>query len=108
MEFVDFMEKSKEFENKSLTWNNNLVNAVMGLAGESGELLELVKKWRFQEHELKVDRIEEELGDVMWYVAYLIRTLRLDFGEILDKNVAKLSSRYPGGFDPGLSRDREL
>ena len=67
--------------NPELTKKDMLVNGVMGLNGESGEVIDVVKKHMFQGHELDVDKIKKELGDVMWYVAEVCESLDLKMEE---------------------------
>lgn len=85
----------------------NLVNATLGLAGESGEVADLIKKAEFQGHPLDEDKLVEELGDVLWYVALAAETLGVSLEDIMRRNIDKLWSRYPAGFDPEHSLHRE-
>lgn len=75
-----------------------LLRGAVGLAGEAGEVADAIKKVVFHGHELDTGRLAAELGDVLWYVAVLAADLRLDLGEIMAANVAKLRARYPDGF----------
>lgn len=84
-----------------------MVNGVMGLAGESGECVDLVKKYVFQKHELDKAHLAKELGDVAWYLAVTAYAIGYDLETILQMNVDKLRKRYPGGFDPDRSQHRE-
>lgn len=81
-----------------ILWSDSLLgvlNASMGLAGESGELLDYIKKVLFQGKEIEPWRIEEELGDILWYFAKFCRVMNLNFEQIMEKNIAKLEQRYP-------------
>lgn len=80
--------------------------ASMGLAGESGELIDALKKWVAHGHELNLSHVEKELGDILWYVAEIATVLDLKLSEIAEKNYDKLSSRYPEGFSEERSRNR--
>jgi len=84
-----------------------LVNGVMGLAGEAGECIDMVKKWRFQGHKLNFEDLVKELGDVAWYLAVSAFAIGYDLEEILQKNVDKLMKRYPDGFSAERSQHRE-
>lgn len=84
----------------------DIVNAALGLAGEAGEVADLVKKWSFQGHELDVPRIVEELGDVLWYIALAAEALNIGMEELMSRNIQKLLRRYPEGFDPERSVHR--
>jgi NTP pyrophosphatase (non-canonical NTP hydrolase) len=72
-------------------------NAI-GLAGEAGELCELVKKGIFHQHGLDRARVRKELGDVLWYAAAIATKLGLDLGDVMAENIDKLRQRYPDGF----------
>lgn len=76
-----------------------VLNACLGLSGEAGETLDMVKKWVFHEKELDIDHLKKEIGDVMWYVAMICHSFNFDLDEILQMNVDKLKARYPEGFD---------
>lgn len=83
-----------------------VLNGCLGLAGESGEVLDLIKKWVFHENELHVEHLKKELGDVMWYVAMICESMELDIDEIFQMNINKLKARYPEGFDPDKANHR--
>ena len=77
-----------------------LTTASVGLAAESGEFLEIVKKMVFQGKPWNSDNREHliiELGDVMWYVAQACMALEVSFDEVIATNVKKLEKRYPEG-----------
>ncbi len=77
-----------------------LTTAGVGLAAESGEFLEIVKKMVFQGKPWNADNREHliiELGDVMWYVAQACMALDISFDDVIVRNVEKLEKRYPGG-----------
>ena len=81
-----------------------LLNSVLGLCGESGEVADLVKKHLFQGHDLDLDHVAKELGDVAWYLAVGAYAIGLDLESIFRMNKEKLEARYPDGF----SADRSL
>lgn len=80
-----------------------LENGLMGLCGESGECMEILKKHRHQCHPLDRAKLKEELGDVLWYVAEAAVGAGFTLDEIARGNVEKLLTRYPAGFDPTRS-----
>lgn len=84
-----------------------LLNACLGLSGETGELLDMVKKWIFHEKPLDQEHLKKELGDVMWYVAMFCKAMNWDLDDVMRMNVDKLKARYPEGFDPELSAHRK-
>ena len=81
-----------------------LLNSALGLCGESGEVADLVKKHRFQGHNLDFEHVAKELGDISWYLAVGAYAIGYDLETILQTNVDKLEARYPDGF----SADRSL
>ena len=93
--------------NPSLSTTEVLSNAVMGLCGESGEAIDLVKKHLFQGHELDREAMATELGDIAWYLAEAATALELELDDILEANIAKLRRRYPEGFSAERSINRE-
>ena len=88
-----------------------LLTACLGLAAEAGEFIEVPKKIFFQGKPLtdaEVFHMKRELGDVIWYWINACRALNLDPNEVIDENIRKLESRYPGGsFDAYHSENRQ-
>lgn len=70
----------------------------LGLAGESGEVIELVKKHIGHGQDLDRLKLRKELGDVLWYLAALCSLCSLDLGDVAAGNIEKLKARYPDGF----------
>ena len=83
------------------------LNGVLGLAGESGECADLIKKHLFQGHELDVEHLAKELGDVAWYLAVTAYAIGYPLEDVLRMNMKKLRERYPKGFDPEKSKHRK-
>ena len=89
---------------------NLLLQGVMGMSGESGEALDIVKKIMFQGHELNEatrEHLIRELGDVLWYVATTAEALGVPLETVMQVNIDKLRARYPKKFDAERSRHRE-
>lgn len=80
--------------------------AGLGLAGESGEVIELLKKYIGHGHLLDLDRVEKELGDVLWYLSAIATLCNLNLDYIAKLNIDKLRERYPEGFSEERSRNR--
>jgi len=90
-----------------VSWRDAILNAVLGMEGESGEVCDLVKKHLFQGHELDDDRVKEELGDTLWYIDAMARANGFTLEEVALANIEKLQARYPDGrFDSERSRNR--
>ena len=88
-----------------------LTTAGVGLAAESGEFLEIIKKMVFQGKpwdDANREHLLIELGDIMWYVAQATQALDVSFDEVIEVNIKKLEKRYPGGqFDIFYSENRQ-
>lgn len=101
-----------EYQTAALRTANNdegtqeLAIRALGLAGEAGEVVEIVKKYLGHGHGFDRDKLAKELGDVMWYVATLADACGLDLSDIAQKNIDKLKARYPEGFSHEASRNR--
>lgn len=93
--------------NPELSPKDILINGVMGLCGESGEAIDLVKKHLAQGHPLEKEKLAKELGDVAWYLAETAYAIGYPLEDILQMNINKLKARYPEGFDPDQSIHRE-
>lgn len=90
---------------------HRLLTASLGMSAEAGEFTEIVKKIVFQGKpvtEENMFHLKRELGDIMWYVAQACMGLNVSIDEIIEMNVEKLKSRYPGGeFDVHYSENRK-
>lgn len=86
---------------------DHILNGVMGLNGEAGECIDIVKKHLFQGHPLDTDKLVDELGDVLWYVAITADGIGVPLENIMQHNIDKLRKRYPEGFDAERSIHRE-
>lgn len=84
-----------------------LINGALGLCGESGEVADIVKKYKFQGHKLSREKIAEEIGDCLWYIAVTARAVGYTMNEIMKMNIEKLKARYPAGFDCERSIHRQ-
>lgn len=93
--------------NPALSKKDVLINGVMGLCGESGEAIDIVKKHLAQGHPLDREKLIKELGDIAWYLAETATALDVSLEEVLQGNIEKLRRRYPEGFDAAHSLHRE-
>lgn len=85
-----------------------LLNGLMGLNGESGEVLDILKKHLFQKHPLDIVHVAKELGDICWYLALSADAIGFDLETVMKMNIAKLQERYPDGFEASRSLNRAL
>ena len=108
-DFVYLADRLVELDRKGANIER-LTTSGVGLAAESGEFLEIVKKMVFQGkpwNDSNREHLIIELGDVMWYVAQACMALEIDLDDVIKGNIKKLEKRYPGGkFDIGDSENR--
>ena len=111
-----------EYQNEALRTSGDLdrVCGALGLSGEAGEVIasllqlaastgavaDTIKKIRFHGHSADRDKLINELGDVLWYVASTAATLNASLDEIAEANIKKLKDRYPDGFSTERSINR--
>ncbi len=107
MTINEYQKLAMTTQNPALSERDVLLNGVMGLCGESGEALDIVKKWLAQGHELDKAHLAKELGDIAWYLAETATALGLTLEEILQANIDKLKARYPEGFSTEKSLHRK-
>jgi NTP pyrophosphatase (non-canonical NTP hydrolase) len=69
-------------------------NNAMGIGGESGEIIDILKKHLHQGKNLDKEHLKEEIGDLFWYLSNLINQMGFDLNEILEENIKKLENRY--------------
>ena len=108
-DFVSLADRLGELDREGANIER-LTTAGVGLAAESGEFLEIVKKMVFQGKPWNDDNREHliiELGDTMWYVMQACMALDVDINDVVRRNVSKLEKRYPSGsFDVEKSEHR--
>ena len=92
--------------NPALSNEEVLCNGVMGLCGEAGEAIDLVKKHLYHGHPLDREALIKELGDIAWYLAETATALNVPLEEVLERNIEKLRRRYPEGFSTQDSLNR--
>ena len=107
MKVNEFQALAMTTLNPDLSKRDILINSVMGLCGESGEAIDIVKKWMAHGHDLDKDHLAKELGDIAWYLAEAATALDMDLEDILQANIEKLKKRYPEGFSSSASVNRE-
>ena len=107
MDIREYQEKAKRTVNTNLQDDDQLSNLCMGLCGESGEVVDYLKKYLYHGHKLEKEKLFEELGDIMWYLTNIATLFKLPMDNILDVNIKKLEERYPEGFSEEKSINRK-
>lgn len=91
MEFNDY----QKLANRTLLGNEQvLTNCALGLASESGEVIDLIKKYTFNGEDLKRDELVKEMGDVLWYLSQVAEWADIPFNDVAQQNITKLNARY--------------
>ena len=106
MNINDYQALAMTTLNPALSRKEVLINSVMGLCGEAGEAIDIVKKWLAQGHALDKEHLAKELGDIAWYLAEAATALDIPLEDILQANLDKLKKRYPEGFETRRSLTR--
>ncbi len=106
LEINEYQRLAMTTQNPELSERDVLLNGVMGLCGESGEAIDLVKRHLMQGHPLDKEHLAKELGDVAWYLAETAAAIGYDLDTVLQMNIDKLKKRYPQGFAAKNSIDR--
>ena len=106
MKINEYQKLAMTTVNPNLSKRDMLINSVMGLCGESGEAIDIVKKWFAQGHALDKEHLKKELGDIAWYLAEAATALDLELEDVLESNIQKLKKRYPNGFEVSQSITR--
>lgn len=96
----EYQSLAKRTISKDRTKDEMLLNGAMGLCGESGEVMELLKKQLFHNKPFSKENMILELGDVAWYLAEMCTALDITLDDIFEANIEKLKQRYPDGFHP--------
>lgn len=91
---------------KSVSFKDKLSLGGLGIGGEAGEVVDLIKKVLHHDKPLDKDKLIKELGDVRWYLEYLAITIDVSMEEIEAANVTKLKARYPNGFSYEAANNR--
>jgi NTP pyrophosphatase (non-canonical NTP hydrolase) len=104
--FDEYATEARRTAGPDLGDTDRMILAALGVAGESGEFVDLVKKHVYHGHQLNFDKYISELGDILWYVALGARALGIPLAQIAEYNVVKLRKRYPDGFTSERSINR--
>tara|TARA_B100001113_G_C21007384_1_gene577698 strand:+ start:585 stop:986 length:402 start_codon:yes stop_codon:yes gene_type:complete len=107
---ADYFTESCEIIEEQGVSPERILTAAIGITAEGGEFAEIVKKCVFQGKPMDEDaqyHMKRELGDIMWYIAQACIALDITMDDVIETNIEKLESRYPGGFDSFQSENRK-
>lgn len=82
--------------------------ALIGMQDELGEVAGPLKKYLWHGHELDRAHLQDEIGDICWYLATLCNALDISLAGALEDNIEKLCKRYPDGFSSERSKNRTI
>ena len=106
MTLNDYQTAAERTSGNLTAWDK-VRNGCYGLNGEAGECIDILKKTEFQGHDFDPMKMEDELGDVLWYVAQLATGLDVGLDVVAQYNINKLKERYTDGFDSEKSIHRK-
>ena len=99
---------ARRTKSKTLNHQMTMFNMAMGIASEAGEINEALKKHFFHGHNLDVENLKDELGDLLWYLTIMADEMGWDLSTVMTRNIDKLRKRYPEGFSQWASRNRNV
>jgi len=103
MDFDTYVEHAGRTAKMSEDLGFNLNHAALGVAGEAGEFVDSVKKSLIYGRPLDTANLQEELGDMLWYIALAARSLDVSLSQIAEDNITKLRKRYPEKYTDELA-----
>ena len=106
MESAEYQRAARRTAGSAKPQREALTLGGLGIAGEAGEVADHIKKIVYHDHPLDAAKLAGELGDVLWYAAYLCDALGITLGEVMEANIAKLRARYPEGWSAERSQNR--
>lgn len=97
MDFSAFQRAARETSQLRLGGPQSAIAPMLGLASETGSILNVYKKYLRDGIDLAANRefLREELGDLLWYVAAVATACDLDLEEIAEANLRRTRDRYP-------------
>ena len=106
MTFDQYQQLARRTQNQSIDQTSMFIHSICGLMGELGEVASIYQK-KIQGHPVDNQKVCEELGDLLWFVAEFADWCGLNLSDVAANNVAKLLKRYPDGFEEVRSLNRE-
>lgn len=107
MDEIRYREAIDRTMNKDLTEKEKLSMLALGIAGEAGEIVDIIKKIVYHGHELDKEELIKELGDLEWYLQHLKKHYNISDDVVRFQNIMKLNRRYENGFSEEASKNRK-
>jgi len=108
MSITEFQEKASRTLSELNGKQEDNLHMVLGMVTESAELADVYKKNLAYKKDIDIVNVKEEIGDLLWYVVNFCTINKLDIGEILATNIAKLQLRYPERFEEHMAINRDI
>lgn len=105
---TDIPDYAKVVERLNQPGMPEILHAVMGMVTETGEMMDALKKYLIYGKPIDVTNLAEESGDLEWYQALLLRTIKIRYEQVMAINIAKLQARYPAKFTEENALNRDL
>lgn len=106
MTMDEYQELAARTINRRLRKEEMLRHALFEMCAELGEIHSIYQKV-YQGHQIRNEDVKAEIGDLLWGIAEFCTVNKFSLDEIAAGNIEKLKKRYPDGFEPGRSLDRE-
>ena len=107
MNFNEYQQLARRTQNPDLNQVEQKAHALHGLAAEVGEIHSIYQKV-YQGHMMDYQALEDELGDLLWFIAETCDVCEFTLDGVAQRNIIKLRKRYPEGFDEERSVHREF
>lgn len=110
MDFNTYQKEAGKTIPASLSLEELRENAIYGLVGEVGELVDIFKKVKFQGHTWDAEtqrHIILEIGDLLWYLSEMATGMQVELDLVPRRNIEKLRARYGDHFDTEKSQNRK-
>lgn len=110
MDFNDYQAEALQTIPVDFTPEQVRDNAVYGICGEIGELVDILKKVKFQKHPFTEEtkkHIILELGDILWYISEMATGMGVQLERVATMNIDKIRARYGTQFDSEKSQHRK-
>lgn len=101
----EYQQAAARTMNPALTFEETSRHALHGMCAEVGEVHSQYQKF-YQGHEMDAEHVMKEVGDLLWMIAEFCTVNGWKLADVAQKNIEKLSDRYPDGFDPDKSLHR--
>jgi NTP pyrophosphatase (non-canonical NTP hydrolase) len=108
MNIRDYMKKAARTDAPLGSAREHDIHMVMGMVTEAGELADVFKKELAYKKEIDWINVTEELGDMMWYIANFCNYRNINLEDVMEKNIQKLTARYPERFTQDKANNRDL